>query len=231
MSGVWRRRGHAAPKNGECSGRLASAQDVEGRRILAAVRAASAFGQCRLPGRGPRVDNADACGCRSQSETTMDDSRFDGLTRSLGSRHSRRHAAGALGGSALAGLFGRSGHETTAAKKKKSKPCRLKCPPGMIAAEGICVAGRGTCEESACGLPLASGRCNNALHCRCAMGVNSGIRCGKAPSNLACGQCTTDSQCASSLGPGAFCVLSTTDLQSLQCSCPTVGQGFCLLPC
>jgi hypothetical protein len=164
----------------------------------------------------------------------MDDGRFDGLTRIFGKRRSRRAIAGLVASGTLSGLLDRLVQEVAAAKKRKKRPqpCKLKCPAWMIAAEGICVTGQGTCVpgNDTCGLLPSTGSCNNARDCRCVVAVDSGDRCGKAPTGLECGQCTTDSQCAV-FGPGAFCVLSTNNTPDRQCSCPTVGQGFCLLPC
>lgn len=174
----------------------------------------------------------------------MDEFRFDRLSRALGGVGSRRLAANVLASGAAVALLSRNSGDEAEAKKKKKRPkpqpcpvcpaCpELTCPSGQIKVGGQCVTGQGTCAAgvSSCGVAIGlQTRCNNSRDCACLRSASGETRCGKAPNNLLCGQCTTDAQCAG-FGTGAFCVLSTNSTVDTNCSCPTVGQGFCILPC
>ncbi len=82
----------------------------------------------------------------------MDGSRFDGLTRILGSLSDRRSATGLFAGSALAALGLAAGHGAHARKKKKKKKkCkrpRVKCGKACCAKGQRCLGGR-------CAVPCA----------------------------------------------------------------------------
>jgi hypothetical protein len=101
-----------------------------------------------------------------------------------------------------------------------------------------CLTKQGTCPLRANGcapLPGVNYQCNpdSPDFCQCLVSTSGETRCGTLSPNRACGQCTTDAQCASlpNFGVGSFCTIAPTTDGSFGCACGTAGAGFCWLPC
>src|SRR5262245_54114541 len=96
---------------------------------------------------------------RMQTGGTMDNTRFDDLTRRLERLTSRRTTVSALAGASLGALFGAS-HQETAAKRKKRK--KKKRPDGSSPATG-CIP---QCSRKQCGDDGCGGSCGTCAVCR-----------------------------------------------------------------
>jgi hypothetical protein len=160
----------------------------------------------------------------------MDDRRFDALTRALRMRPTRRTAI-ASGLSALASIGLASGHQATAAKRRKKRKCpkgrrcgkKRCCGKGQICAAGKCITGQGSCpagtDSCVAGIPVL---CSD--NCLCLTSMEGATRCGQAGVSGPCGGCASSSDCAA-FGAGAFCAAAGTG-----CGCQA-GEGMCVAPC
>lgn len=171
----------------------------------------------------------------------MDTGCFDDLARALTGASSRRAAlrlaCGVVLSSCLTTISG-DAKKKGKGKKKKKKLAPPPCPTACCAdrdcgsrnrcLQGACVTGQGTCAAGANSCDAVDVPCNGKAGCKCWEAAAGETRCGMVPVGIQCGQCTTDAQCAS-FGSGAFCVTDSTPLGN--CSCGTVGQGFCIVPC
>jgi hypothetical protein len=119
-------------------------------------------------------------------------------------------------------------------KKKCGKRCipKSQCCPACAAFE-VCVQTRclsklGTCDLGAdictniC--PQEGCVCGSNNSCLCYQTVTGDTRCG---TGQGCGNCTSDAECETRLGAGAFCV-ATAAPQCVDCGDDT---GFCASPC
>jgi len=96
--------------------------------------------------------------------------------------------------------------------------CGILCSAGQGCFEGQCLTAQGTCSpvvDPCLFLP----ECNGVFSCRCVPAQPGVTRCGMQPSGASLGECTTDEQCRTSYGVGAFC--------SIQC----MGNTICNIPC
>ena len=99
------------------------------------------------------------------------------------------------------------------------------------AASSACRIGRGSCKvgDDICSAnqPIPCGPAGGSINnsCACFTSKSGATRCGDSTES-SCGQCTTDEECETGFGLGAFCINDT----GAGCLCAT-GEGFCAKAC
>ena len=155
----------------------------------------------------------------------MDENRFDAMTRSLSGVRTRRHVVGGL---AVFAMIRGVAFPAAAARKKGRKKPRLN-QFGCIDVGEKCFGKDGRCCSGICEGTKKTSRCvaHHAGNCTaddnsCPEPVDCGAagRCyrttGKAGFCAAallceCAPCRKDTDCAGLFGPGAACVVCTSD--------------------
>jgi hypothetical protein len=142
---------------------------------------------------------------------TVDNATFDGLTRSLVERPSRRGVAKALAGGALAAVLGRLGLEEAAACVSTGR----RCGKGKKCCDGA------ACKHRRCGCPAdvpAFIEGGTRVHCPrtddlnlCARRVSGAPVCLEANRSLLCQACASDADCTPTVdGLARACVHATS---------------------
>jgi hypothetical protein len=164
---------------------------------------------------------------RIRETTSVDDVRFDGMTRVLGALLDRRKTARAAAGGALTSLGLAAGHDVDAKKKKKKckggkKKCGKKCcPVGQFCRNGKCstcppprfLCPNGDCVETLCGGEC----CAVAQACignQCVACPDVADRCAGTPP-----QCNNGNGfCGTSVEGGNFCTAASVECLLVDCT-------------
>ena len=167
----------------------------------------------------------------SKEGTTMDDSRFDALTKTLATPTSRRQALKAFAATALAGMLSLSSLDKVFAKPKchhaglgcdtDSKCCSNLC------CTGICCASGQICQNGQC-IQACQTLCNgtSARACSNTGSLCAGTSCGclpalSSPTGGYCssggedGACKSDCDCPA----GFFCLAAGVCFSAQGCPC------------
>jgi hypothetical protein len=100
--------------------------------------------------------------------------------------------------------------------------CGNQCGAGQGCFEGRCLTAVGTCTAGSDACVALIG-CNAIASCACWTSVTGAIRCGETPGGGGgsfCGHCTSNEDCISRFGAGAFCA-----------ACCGASGRICKVPC
>ena len=184
-----------------------------------------------------RVAATDVLTCRVGKGATMDERRFDALTKTIGNESgSRRRAVQVIGAAlASAGLLAHVSGEATAGKAQKR--CKNKGGTWLPAGECHCSVN----SSHAFDLPS----CNGDASCRCAQTasgrgfcarlpaafIGADCICNGCPANQACialpgnpqsgRECITTKECVTIVGTGYGCVNGRCEFTACVEPCPT----------